>query len=316
MVRKSCLLTAALMLILTGLVQAQGEPGRVKQDLLKAVVKILLPSDQSGQRLVGTGFLVSKEITRNGHAFRRTFLVTNKHILGDWNIADGDITRYNKIEVFFYRTATTSGRSYEPMEINLTDQNWKLKGKVQLHPNAKIDLAIIALDEELTPSNRIDLVSFDFSYLLPFDKIIPSYTGLGDQVFAIGYPMGITSLRNNYPIAKSGYLASLPGTELVVETNSKNRKQENVKTKIEGKIILLDGLIVGGNSGSPVIVPAEIKSRVDPQTGSLQWTKEPTKNLVIGIVSSAWPGLAVVYSSDYILELIDLHQKEANEKPG
>lgn len=229
---------------------------------------------------------------------------------------DGDITRYNKIEVFFYRTATAPGGFYEPMEINLTDQHGKLKGKVRPHPNVKIDLAIIALDEELTPSNRIDLVSFDVSYLLPFDKIITSYTGLGDQVFAIGYPWGITSLKNNYPIAKSGYVASLPGTELLIETNLQNRKQESVKTKVEGKIILLDGLIVGGNSGSPVVVPAEIKSRVNPQTGSLQWTKEPTKNLVIGIVSSSWPGLAVVYSSDYILELIDLHMKEANEKSG
>lgn len=53
---------------LSGLVQAQEEPGRVKQNLLKAVVKILL-TDQSGQKLVGTGFLVSREIIRNGHAY-------------------------------------------------------------------------------------------------------------------------------------------------------------------------------------------------------------------------------------------------------
>jgi hypothetical protein len=311
------LLAFALVLIFTKFVQAQEEPGRIKQDLMKAVVKIMGPQNQSGDRLNGTGFLVSKEITRNGKSSRQTFLVTNKHMLGDWNIADGDTAHYyNKIDVFFYRTVIESGKSYKPIEVNLTDRNGKLKDKVRPYPKEKIDIAIIALDEELSPANRIDLLSFDVSYLLPFDKIISSYVGLGDQVFAMGYPLGITSVKNNYPIAKSSYLASLPGTELIVEILSPNRKKEMIKTNAEGKILLLDGLIVGGNSGSPVVLPAEIKSRVNPQTKGLEWTKEPTQNLVIGIVSSGWSsaGLTIAYSSDYILELIDLYLKETKEK--
>jgi hypothetical protein len=306
-----------VILISTQFIQAQEEPGRIKQNLMKAVVKIMCPQDQSGNRLTGTGFLVSKEVASNSKSSRQTFLVTNKHMIGDWNIADADITHYyNKIDVFFYRTVTKSGKSYEPMEIKLTDENGKLKDKVRPYPKGKIDMVIIALDEELSPANRIDLFSFDVSYLLPFDKIISSYVGLGDQVFAMGYPLGITSLKNNYPIAKSSYLASLPGTELIVEMMSENRKKEKIKTNAEGKILLLDGLIVGGNSGSPVVLPAEIKSRVNPQTKQLERTKEPTENLVIGIVASGWSsaGLAVAYSSDYIMELIDLYLKEINNK--
>jgi len=315
MEKGSCILTVTFILIFTSVVQGQHDPGRVKQNLLKGVVKILLPPDESGDRRAGTGFLVSKEITRNGHTYRQTFLVTTKHMLGDWNLADGDIARYhNGFEVFFYRTTTMSGRSYEPMKISLSDRNEKIKDKVYLHPNGKIDVAMIALDEELDPSNRIDLITFDVGDLLPFNKIISSNIGLGDQVFAIGYPLGITSLRDNYPFAKFGYVASLPGTQLVIEATWQNRKKEIIKTNAEGKIILLDGLIVVGNSGSPVVLPAEMKSRVNAETNSLEWT--PIKNQVIGIVSGGWSmaGLTVVYSSDYILELIDLYLKETHKK--
>jgi hypothetical protein len=290
---------------------AQQEPGRVKQEILKAVVKIDVQVNPKGKPedwRSGTGFLVCKEITRNGQKYRAVFLVTNKHMLGDWTLADRDVKRYyDKLKVFFYRTATASGVCYEEMEIGLIDQNGKPKGGVWLHPEPGVDVAIIALGPELSPANRIDLVGFDTSYLLPFDKIMTSSTGLGDQVFAIGYPGGVTSLKNSYPLAKSSYLASLPGVEVAVKTRGKNRNGESKITTVEGKILLVDGLIVGGNSGSAVVLPAGIKMRLNPQTKSLEYTKELTENLVIGIVSGGFDalGLAYIYSSDYILELID-----------
>jgi hypothetical protein len=130
------------------------------------------------------------------------------------------------------------------------------------------------LDEELSPSNNIDLFSFDVSYLLPFGKITTIFTGLGDQVFAMGYPLGITSLKNNYPIAKSGYLASLPGEEFEINAPVVNRKNERVNARIEGKMLAIDRLIVGGNSGGPVVLPIEIKVRRDPKTKQVEFAFE------------------------------------------
>ena len=284
---------------------AQEQPGRVKQNILKAVVKILGPKDQIGNTPSGTGFLISKDFQSNGQLIRRIFLATNKHILGDWNVADGNISHYNEmLSVYFYKTAQTLGNYYELIGIDLKN---KPKDQVMLHPNPKVDVALICIDEETQKTKDLDLLSFDVSYFVPFEKVISTYTGMGDQIFAIGYPFGITSLKNNYPIAKSCYLSSLPGTEMVVKMKVKNRNNEDKEIDVDGKIFLIDGLIVGGNSGSPIVLPAEIKTRINPETKNIEWTKEETKNVVIGIVSSGWSsaGLTIIYSSDYILELIN-----------
>jgi hypothetical protein len=297
--------------------QAEDQPGRVHPELLKAVVKIELPPNDKGFTPTGTGFLVSREATMRGVTTRKTFLVTNKHILGDWNVADGDIVSYNDwINVYFYRTTATSGLFYKPLKIFLKGKDGKAIHKVRIHGNPTIDIAIIALDEELSPSNNIDLVAFDISYLLSFDKITTWLTGLGDQVFAMGYPLGITSLKNNYPIAKSGYLASLPGKEFVVNFPVVNRNNERVNARIEGMILAIDGLIVGGNSGGPVVLPVETKIRRDPKTKQLQFATEATKNYVIGIVSSVLgpSGVNIAYSSDYIKDLIELYVADDNTK--
>lgn len=297
--------------------QAQDQPGRVKPELLKAVVKIELPPNSEGFTSTGTGFLVSREISIKGTATRKTFLVTNKHILGDWNAADANIDNYYEwINVYFYRTISISNVYYRPLKIVLKDKDGKIKHKIKIHPDPIIDIGIIELDEELSPSNNIDLVSFDVSYLLSFDKITAWFTGLVDQVFALGYPLGITSLKNNYPIAKSGYLASLPGEEFVVNFPCKNRKNQTVSAQIAGKILAIDGLIVGGNSGGPVLLPAETKSRRDPKTNQLQWASEATKNYVIGIVSSILgpSGVNIAYSSDYIEDILELYVTDANVK--
>jgi S1-C subfamily serine protease len=317
MKKKLLLLIMTLCLLSPVIIQAQGQPGRVQPELLKAVVKIELPPNDKGLIPTGTGFLVSREVTIKGNTVRKTFLVTNKHVLGDWNAADANIVNYyDWIDVYFYRTIATSGLYYKPLRIGLKDKDGKIIHKVKIHLNPIIDIGIIALDEELSPSNNIDLISFDISYLLPFNRISVWFTGLGDQVFAMGYPLGITSLKNNYPIAKSGYLASLPGEEFVVNFPCENRNKERVNARIEGKILAVDGLIVGGNSGGPVVLPSETKIRHDPKTNQVQFTSEQIKNYVIGIVSSILgpSGVNIVYSSDYIQDLIELYITEENEK--
>ena len=101
-------LVIILWLSFTITLQAQEQPGRVKSEILKAVVKIELPPGDNGFTPVGTGFLVSREVTVRDTPTRKTFLVTNKHILGDWNAADGNIVNYHDwINVYLYRTTAT-----------------------------------------------------------------------------------------------------------------------------------------------------------------------------------------------------------------
>lgn len=299
--------------------RAHAEPGRIPPQLLKAVVKIEVPSppERRGRRRTGTGFLVSRALAHDGRPARVSFLVTNKHLLGDWNLADGRISTYHRaIKVFFYRKAGASGPSYAPIPIALVDDDGSPKEHISLHPDPHIDIALIRLDAELFTSYALDLVTFDAGELVPFDQIMAATaTGLGDQVFALGYPHGITSLRDNYPVAKAGYLSSVPGVEFAVEVPLRNRRRERVTARLEGKILLLDGVVVGGNSGGPVVLPVGPEAGHSPPSRHQPRATGPNKNLVLGVVSGgiSSAGLAMVYSADYILDLLD---RQGAEGPG
>lgn len=281
--------------------------GRVEQPVLKAVVKIR-SSPKPGETSLGTGFLASREISGPSGIVQTSYLITNKHIISDWDLADGSITNYSKtLEVFFYRTADPAGLSYRPLIVTIADDSGNLlSGKVVLHSDPSVDIAVVRLDKELLPANNIDLVSFDRSYFIPFSNVI-NRAGIGDLVFALGYPQGITSLINSYPIAKAGYIASMPSQEFKIDFPVKNRNGQLVVAKLQGKIIIVDGVLVPGNSGGPVVVPAETKVRVNPKTKQFEYSLPPAENFVVGIVSSIFDnaGLAIVFSSDYILEMLD-----------
>jgi len=124
--KKLLLIVMTLWLSSTVTLQAQDQPGRVQPELLKAVVKIESPPNDKGFTLTGTGFLVSREATIKGATTRKIFLVTNKHVLGDWNAADGDIVSYNDwINVYFYRTTAMSGLYYKPLKLFLKNKDDK-----------------------------------------------------------------------------------------------------------------------------------------------------------------------------------------------
>jgi hypothetical protein len=303
-------LSFALFQVAVGSASPSDSPGRLKQSLLKTVLKIeTFAAGAKAPTSVGTGFLVSREYTLGESKGRITFLVTNKHMLGDWNIVDANFTSYNEaLQVYFYRTVESAGEAFTPTKISLLDGNGNLRhDKVYLHQDPHVDVAVVLLSTELQEDAKVDLHSYDYSFLLNFEGFTKADTGLGDQVFALGYPLGITSVNNNYPIAKGGYIASVPGDEITLEQMANNRAGVPTKVSIMGKLLLIDGLLVPGNSGGPVVLVAETKVRVNPDSKVFEYTEEPSKNLVIGIVSSALgpSGLTLVYSSTYIKEAID-----------
>ena len=76
-----------------------------------------------------------------------------------------------------------------------------------------------------------------------------------------------------------------------------------IKTLTEGKIFIVDGLIIPGNSGGPVKISQEVGWFTI--NGKLQHLQD-LKNYFIGIVSNIYTntGLATIFSSDNILEVI------------
>jgi len=93
---------------------------------------------------------------------------------------------------------------------------------------------------------------------------------------------------------------------------------ERRRTRVSGSLFLVDGLLVSGNSGSPLVLPSELKVRRAPDSNQLQFATEQTKNYIIGIVSMGLDGsgLTLVYSADYILETVFQSLKGQRAKPA
>jgi hypothetical protein len=282
--------------------------------LLPAVVRIEIPNARGSPGEVAGGFILMASDDPNG----KKFLVTNKHVVGDWNYADGDIQTFHPwIDVFFYRSNDPSGQSYRATKINLLNSaNGLDSTRVFLHPQPRIDLVLIDVTDKFhDPQEHIATNAFGPSYLVLFQHIKTQLTDIADEVIALGYPLGIRSLKNNYPIAKIGYLASTPGDEVSIPIKTVNRAGVLVDLTLEGKFLVVDGLIVPGNSGGPVVLMGGSRFRVDPASHAVQGTTEPIKNYVAGVVSLALGGgLTVVVSSDYLFEL--LQSTTAVQKPS
>jgi hypothetical protein len=279
---------------------------RLDPGLLRTVVRIETPPNAKGEIEIGSGFLFSTATDGSG----KTFLITNKHMIGDWNPVDRNIGTFHPwINVFFYRTGDPSGVNFRASKIELLNPTMLLDTTtVHLHPSESVD--IVAIDVTVTVSNKkiehIRSTAYSRSYFVRFDKIRDFLTDIGDQVFALGYPLGISSLRDDYPIAKVGYLAAVPGQEVSIPFKMDNRAGKSVRSIIEGKFLIVDGLIVPGNSGGPVLLVGGVRTHQDPVTNQLEFTNKPLENDVIGVVSlGLGGGLTVVVSSDYVLDLID-----------
>jgi hypothetical protein len=279
---------------------------RFNPALLKSVLRIETPPGANGFPDVGGGFLVLGTEDTSG----KIYLVTNKHMLGDWNYADANIEVYRPwINVFFYRASDPSGKSYRPTKVELLSGS-SLNAKVHLHPSPLVDLALIDVTDEVrSPNEHIDYTAYAPSFLLPFAKIQDWQTDIADQVIALGYPLGIRSLRNNYPIVKMGYLASMPGEEVSIPSRILNRAGLPVDVSVDGKFLIVDGLIVGGNSGGPVVLVGGGRFRLAEIGNTGKYTQEfldqPVKNYVIGVVSlGLGGGLTAVVSADYLLDLL------------
>jgi hypothetical protein len=83
MLRKTLTAFFVLALLEVGMVQASD---RFDSALLKSVLRIETSPTSNGEPNIGGGFLV----TATEDATGRVFLVTNKHMIGDWNYADGN----------------------------------------------------------------------------------------------------------------------------------------------------------------------------------------------------------------------------------
>jgi len=294
------------------------EPGKITLKTLQSVVQIKQRINKSIVS-AGTGFLIADK--------NRFYIVTNKHVIGDWNPTEVDFQKYDGPFSFFAYTDA----AYKEIPIILDNGS---NNKLITHPSQMIDIAIVDVTEVLISDKSILMRSFEIGDLIDFKSIYSKYFfGVGDIVYAIGYPHGIRSVNNNLPIAKSICMASIPGNEFYFDLNEKSNQ-----LNYSGKVIIADGYLVNGNSGGPVVLPLGLHSAVYSEAMKSFVTNEIENNYIIGIVSNSrnkkkrlpllsksvdshqqnsdikdqyiecidLSGINVIYSSDYIKEVISM----------
>src|ERR1039457_5074312 len=83
-------LYSVLLLLFAVVIIPAAASDRLNPELLKSVLRIETAPDVRGNFEIGTGFLIST----TGDESRKILLVTNKHMIGDWNCADRSISTF------------------------------------------------------------------------------------------------------------------------------------------------------------------------------------------------------------------------------
>ncbi len=245
---------------------------------------------QNGIAWSGTGFIVGHplpKISPQETTRYTTWLVTNRHVL----------INTQQIYVRFNSAIDTQSKDYP---VNLYNDNGSPVWFA--HPNPNIDVAVISVNPDFI-KNENRVFQFIHEDLHTFKKIDLKNINIseGDEVFTLGFPMGLVSIERQYVICRKGCIARIRD---FLEDRSSD--------------FLIDTFVFPGNSGGPVISC--------PAATSINGTNIINKANLIGVVKAYLPyrdvavslqtgqnriifeensGLAVVESVDSIIETIN-----------
>jgi hypothetical protein len=191
-----------------------------KLDLLsKSTIKIHCDNNTSG-----TGFFFNFDIGAGNHV---PTIITNRHVMENVN----NIKLTFSLNDYF----SSSQRIVEKHEINYTN----VQQQVVYHSDPEVDLCAI----KIVPIIQFQFDSkkeFQITHLdmrnIPSDEELENLRFVEDIVM-VGYPNGLSDVKNNLPIFRRGSTATHPGVDF------------------EGKPeCIIDMTVTPGSSGSPVFI--------------------------------------------------------------
>ena len=188
---------------------------------LDPVVPIGVRAGGSEVRYTATGFVytVSAGRSEDGHKLYVTFLVTNRHV------AEGASelhVRHN------YPSGHTS--AWSPLR-----EQWTM------HPDPDVDVAVMPFHSEDGDGNPVSVPSFVERHRMPRTELVESEFREGNEIFVLGFPLGLAGDSKNYPIVRQGIVARVHDWY-----------------DGEAKVFLIDSSIFPGNSGGPVLAKPTI----------------------------------------------------------
>jgi len=184
----------------------------------------------------------------------RIFLVTNRHVFEG---KDEVFLRFNKRGGGTTRFAVNLVVSGQPIWL--------------AHRSKKVDLAMLTVNPKTLDRHNVDWVFFNeemFAYQRSFQKI---GIELGDAVFVLGFPLGLSGRLQNFPIVRQGVISRCDKEILSSE-----------------KAFIVDASIFPGNSGGPVLLK--------PELSSLGGTQAVNTAYLLGVVAGYLPYKEILYS--------------------
>lgn len=251
----------------------------------------------------GTGFLVFRVIDdKKG----RVFLVTNKHVLHERS--EG---RQNANKVLLYlniknKDGSITGQTAEfPLNLKDGSKRWRE------HPEQDVDVLAFDVTQGIVEYPNIEKRWADYSLFADHGKREELDITVGDEIVVIGYPLGIRQGATNLPILRQGILATSVGETLEDEYRESNGTLR--KRILRG--FLIDGAIIPGSSGSPVVlkpttgrfVKGNIVMGFSPPVllGIIAETRYAPVRTSAGDIPS-FAGLGLAFDAETIRETIEL----------
>jgi len=208
-------------------------------------------------RTVGTGFFIGLDYgdrSASGAENCRLFLVTNRHVLVG---RDDLLIRVNTREGAARRVRLPlkggEGRSWA------------------VHPDEHVDTAVVLINARVLLEAGMELGYFRPTDMALVPRMKELDIGPGQELFVLGFPMGMSGVERNYVIARSGMIARFDDEILAAS-----------------RTFLIDAAVFPGNSGGPVIAK--------PRSDSLAGGRPVDQAYLVGMVRSYLPYEEIAYS--------------------
>lgn len=264
---------------------------------------IRIENEWGGQ---GTGFLVTRALDANRG---KIFLCTNKHVLNR-----DEKKRQTATRIICYLNETGKdgkivGVKQElPLALSNGTKRWKE------HPDKDVDVLVFDITELIIqrPNMRKKWIKYDL--FADKDTLSKEDITIGEEVLVLGYPIIVPQYKSNFPIVRQGIIASQIGEKYVDE-------HKNKKRVLRG--FLIDGGVIPGSSGSPVILKPVIGRIVNKNI-----VMKPSTPYLLGIIAEyrlgplqtnngsipSYAGLGFVFDASTIKETIELFFEKKKSK--
>lgn len=200
---------------------------------------VLIENEWGGK---GTGFLLGDEKKE------KIFVITNKHVL------NSDVSKrqnFTRIKFVFNIENESNKISRHEVEATVKYEGSDKNGIIREHPDNNTDVMAFNITDLLNKVPPLSIKGIPYEYLASPRIIEEMNIKIADEIMVLGYPF-LNKLRHqvsNFPLVRQGIIASQINENLEDFGFGDDEKDKRI---LRG--FLIDGAIIPGSSGSPVIL--------------------------------------------------------------